>query len=94
MDFYKQFEELGKKRSVKEAQEVEKITRKEESRLLPYKSTSKKGTGEYYATLQDKINVIIINKFSYQLLNHLAKNPTLPEADREYITENLRYFKD
>jgi len=65
MDFFKQFEQLGQKRTVKEAQEVEKITRKEESRLFPYKSTSKKGTGEYYATLQDKINVIIINNFAY-----------------------------
>ena len=61
MDFLKQFEELGKKRTVKEAQEVEKISHKEESRLLPFKSTSKKGTGEYYATTHDKINVIIIN---------------------------------
>jgi hypothetical protein len=60
MDFFKQFDELGKKRSVKESQDVGKITRKEETRLFPYKSTAKKGTGEYYATLHDKINVKII----------------------------------
>jgi hypothetical protein len=58
MDFYKQFEELGRKRTVKEAQEIDKLSRKEDKRLLPYKSTAKKGTGEYYATKQDKINVL------------------------------------
>lgn len=59
MDFYKQFEEIGRKRTVKEGQEIDRITRKEESRLLPYRSTAKKGTGEFYATLEDKIKVYL-----------------------------------
>ena len=63
MDFYKQFEELGRKRTVKEAQEIEKITRKEETRVYPHHSTAKKGTGEYFSTLNDKIIVkIFLNK--------------------------------
>jgi len=59
MDFYKRFEELGRKRTVKEAQEIDKITRKEETRLYPHNNTAKKGTGEYFATLNDKIIVLI-----------------------------------
>lgn len=80
MDLYKEFENVEKRNSHRQNQELHKITRKDEKYLLPYKNSCKKGVGEYFPSLEDKITTI---KF-------LATHPTLPEEDKKYINSHLK----
>jgi hypothetical protein len=68
MDIYKQFDALSHKRTVRDSQDVERITRKDETRIFPYKNTCKKGQGEYFSTLEDRIKVRLSNH-NYSCLN-------------------------
>ncbi len=61
MDFYKDFERAtGKYLTVREEQDLKQINGKSQSHMLPYKNTMKKGTGEYSASVDDKIKVKFI----------------------------------
>lgn len=61
MDFYKDFERAtGDYLTVREEQDLKQIQGKSHLHLLPYKNTMNKGTGEYSASIDDKIKVKII----------------------------------
>jgi hypothetical protein len=60
MDYLKEFENIDKRRNIRENQELIKITHKDESQVYPYRNTSKKCVGEYYAKIEDKIAVYYI----------------------------------
>jgi len=58
MDFYKDFERAtGDYLTVREQQDLSEIKGKSQLHLLPYKNTMNKGTGEYSASIDDKIKV-------------------------------------
>jgi hypothetical protein len=60
MDYFRELESIRRQPSVNEKHEILKVMSKEETRKLPYKNTCKKGTGEYYASIDDKIKVNFI----------------------------------
>lgn len=58
MDFYKEFErQTGDHSTHRQKQELERIKGKSHEHMLPYKNTFNKGTGEYSASIDDKIKV-------------------------------------
>jgi hypothetical protein len=59
MDLFKQLERMQEVKPVRQIQEIAKISGKEDNRKFPYQNTCKKTTGEYFATINDKIKVII-----------------------------------
>lgn len=80
MDFYKEFEDIGKKRTVRENQELDRISPKSEVDRFRYRNTAKKSTGEYFESKEDRIT----------LLKKLSTHPTMPIFDKRFIKENLR----
>lgn len=61
MDNYKRVEQskiLPQKN--REIQELMKVTPKGEHEYYPFKSLQKRANGEYYASREDRINVILI----------------------------------
>jgi hypothetical protein len=65
------FRQLHERHSVQEKPDAHKYL---------YKNTCKKSVGEYFATTEDKIN----------LLKYLADHPTMPEPDKKYIKNFLK----
>lgn len=79
MDYLREIEKIEKPLTVRQIQDIDRITPKAESSKYPYKNTMKKSTGEYFATLEDKIN----------LVRYMAEHPTVPPADKNLIRERL-----
>lgn len=66
MDFYKEFErQTGDHLTHRQKQELERIKGKSQEHMLPYKNTFNKGTGEYSASIDDKIKVINIARIFF-----------------------------
>jgi hypothetical protein len=76
---------------VKEKEEEQRLTKRdiaERNSVLekgdyhkyPYKNSCKKAVGEYYATLEDKVN----------FMKYLADHPTMPNADKTIIKDALQ----
>ena len=59
MDFLNELNKIDEHIPLRQRQELEKISRKSDERLIPYKNTCYKTTGEYFPRLQDRINVIL-----------------------------------
>jgi len=59
MDFLNELNRIDEHIPVRQRQELEKISRKSDMRLLPYKNTCYKTTGEFFPLLRDRINVIL-----------------------------------
>lgn len=58
MDFYKEFDKVDKRLSIRDKQEIQNITRKDDQYKLPYRSVVKRAQGEYFATVNDRLRVI------------------------------------
>jgi hypothetical protein len=80
MDYLREFEELQKGKTIKQLQQIERMSAKPVEHTYPYKNTCKKGTGEYFATREDKIN----------LVKYLVNHPTVPKEDKEILSEKLQ----
>jgi hypothetical protein len=80
MDFVKQFEKDDEKLTWKERMERESILGKSDDHKYPFKNTCKKSVGEYFATKQDKVN----------LVKYLANHPTMPIKDKELVQKTLK----
>ncbi len=61
MDFLRQIENIQNQPSARDLQDLEKITSKQDDKCYMKHNTCKKTTGEYFATIEDKIAVGIIN---------------------------------
>lgn len=61
MDQYRELENLTKSDTTKVRQQKFKIAGQEESKKYPYKNTCHKTVGEYFPTINDKINVSQLN---------------------------------
>jgi len=60
MDFYKDFERsTGDYLTLREKEDLEKISGKSHAHLFPYKNSMNKGTGEYSPSIDDKLKVLI-----------------------------------
>ena len=80
MDYIQKVNEISQGLTVREMQEKEKVLLTPENKKYPYKNTSKVSVGEYYPTLEDKLN----------LVKYMSEHPTMPAVDRKVLDEALR----
>jgi hypothetical protein len=82
MDIVRKIEENEKGLTLRQKQERESIMEKSDQYKYPYKNTCKISVGEYFASLEDKLN----------LLKYLSTHPTMPVNDKKHIVESLDYI--
>jgi hypothetical protein len=79
MDVIKEIDDFDKQLTRREFELKHSVLAKDEQHVYPYKNTCKKAVGEYFATTEDKLNVI----------KYMSTHPTVPATDREYILKHL-----
>ena len=71
MDYIQKVNEISKGLTVREMQEKEKILQTPENKKYPYKNTSKVSVGEYFPSLENKLNLVIPFVLQKNMTAHL-----------------------
>ena len=82
MDIVRRIEDNEKGLTLRQTQEKESIMEKSNDHKYPYRNTCKKSVGEYFASLEDKLN----------FLKYLSTHPTMPVSDKKHIDNALDYI--
>ncbi len=82
MDIVRKLEASEKGLTVRQKNEIDTVLEKGDYHKYPIKNTCKKAVGEYFATLDDKLN----------LVKYLSTHPTMPVQDKKHILEALDFI--
>jgi hypothetical protein len=82
MNIVRQLDAKEKGLTLRQIQEIESLMEKSNDHKYPVKNTCKKAVGEYFATMEDKVN----------LLKYLSTHPTMPYNSKKSVNESLGYI--